>query len=60
MRKLDTVEISDSARYLSEIRKLPEVRQEKVNAVREQIAAGTYLTPEKMEITVSRLMEDLA
>jgi len=60
VRKLDTVEISDSARYLSEIRKLPEVRQEKVNAVREQIAAGTYLTPEKMEITVSRLMEDLA
>ena len=58
-RSLDTVEISDSARYLSELRKLPDIRQEKVDAVREQIAAGTYITPDKIDATVNALLQDL-
>ena len=58
-RALDTVEISDAARYLGEIRKLPEIRQEKVAAARDAIAAGTYETPQKLDVTVNRLMEDL-
>jgi flagellar biosynthesis anti-sigma factor FlgM len=55
----DTVEISDMARYLSEIKKLPDVRQEKVDAARSAISAGTYETPEKLDTTVSRLLGEV-
>ena len=55
----DTVEISDSARYLSEIKKLPDIREAKVAAARDAIAGGTYETPQKLEVTLNRLMEDL-
>jgi len=55
----DTVEISDMARYLSEIKKLPEIRQDKVAAAKQAIADGTYETSEKLDTTVNRLAGDL-
>jgi hypothetical protein len=55
----DTVEISDSARYLGEIKKLPEVRQDKVQAARDAIASGQLETPERINGTVDRLLEEL-
>ncbi len=56
----DTVEISDMARYLSEIKKLPEIRQDKVEAARQAIANGSYETPEKLDATVTQMWSDLA
>ena len=56
----DTVEISDMARYLSELKKLPEIRQDKVDTARQAIASGTYETPEKLDTAISRLQGDLA
>lgn len=56
----DTVEISDAARYLGELKKLPDVREEKVAAAKQLIAAGVYETPHRLDVTISRLMEDLA
>jgi flagellar biosynthesis anti-sigma factor FlgM len=55
----DTVEISDSARYLGEIKKLPDIRQDKVRAAREAIASGRFETPERINGTVDRLLEEL-
>lgn len=55
----DTVEISDLARYLGEIKKLPAIRQDKVEAARAAIADGTYETSAKLDTTVSRLLGDL-
>ena len=37
----------------------PSVRYELVARVRREIAAGTYDTPEKLEIALSRMMERL-
>ena len=37
----------------------PEVRQEQVDAIREQIAAGTYETPEKLDKAVDRLLDEI-
>ena len=54
----DTVEISDSARYLSELKKLPDVRTDKVQNARELIASGQYETPERIDGTVNRLLEE--
>ncbi len=56
----DTVEISDSARYLSEIKNLPDIRSEKVQAARDSIAAGTYETPNRINGTVDRLLAELS
>ena len=55
----DSVEISDNARYLAEIKNLPDIRQGKVDAARAAIAAGVYETPHRLDVTVNRLLEDL-
>jgi negative regulator of flagellin synthesis FlgM len=56
---VDRVEISQIARLMSEATLLPEVQAEKIAQVKAQIEAGTYITPEKMDIAVERLLQDL-
>ena len=56
---VDRVEISPIARLMSEISALPEIRAEKVAQVRAEIQAGTYITPEKLDIAIDRLLEDI-
>ncbi len=36
-----------------------EMMDERIRALRAQIAAGTYLTPEKLDIAIERLQADL-
>jgi negative regulator of flagellin synthesis FlgM len=56
----DQVEISQLGLVLDGIHRLPEIRHEKVEAIREQIAAGTYETPEKLERALDNLMNELS
>ena len=55
----DTVEISDSARYLGEIKKLPDIREDKVQAARDLIASGQFETPERIDGTVDKLLQEM-
>lgn len=55
----DRVEISETAQVLGSLAPNMSVRAEKVAAIREAIAAGTYLTDEKIAVTVDRLLEAL-
>ncbi len=55
----DTVEISTVAKLAAKVQQLPEVRTELVARVKAEIEAGTYETPEKIDITVDRLMDEL-
>ena len=55
----DRVEISDVARFLDELARMPEIRAEKVEQVRRAIAEGTYLTPEKLDLAIERLLNEL-
>ena len=55
----DEVEISSVARALSMLDAAPDIRMDKVAQVRAQIADGTYDTPEKIDLTINRSMEDL-
>ena len=55
----DRVELSDHARLLHQIRSLPEVRQELVDRVRQEIASGKYDSPQKLEAALQRLLDDL-
>jgi len=55
----DTVEISNVAALASKIVDIPDIRTELVQRVKTELAAGTYETPERIEIAVNRLMDDL-
>ena len=55
----DTVEISAAARLAAKVQEIPEIRIELVERIKAEIAAGTYESPEKLEIAVNKLMEEL-
>ena len=56
--KTDTVEISDSARYLGEIKKLPDIREAKVQQMKNLISSGQFETPERINGTVDALLQE--
>ena len=56
----DQVEISPLGRMLDGIGRLPEIRHEKVDAIRQQIASGIYETPEKLDVAMDRLLDELS
>jgi negative regulator of flagellin synthesis FlgM len=55
----DKVEISQAAKLLSQLAKLPDVRQDLVQRVRGEIAKGTYETPDKLDKAIEGLQQDL-
>jgi len=59
-RPADRAEFSDSARLLSLLREVPDVREDLVARVRGEIEAGTYETPDKIDALLDGLAEDLA
>ena len=56
----DHVEISPLGQMLDGISRLPEIRHEKVEEIRQQIASGTYETPEKIQVALDRLLDELS
>ena len=56
----DVVEISQVAKLAAQIQEIPDVRTELIQRVKAEIIAGTYETPERIEIAVQRLMEELS
>ena len=55
----DVIEISTAARLAAAVQELPDVRADLVARVKAEIEAGTYETPDRIEVAVARLMEDL-
>lgn len=55
----DRVELSEHARHLEAIRALPEARMAKVEAIKMAIAQGAYETPEKLQVALDRLLDDV-
>ena len=57
---VDQLDLSPQAEFVAQARDLPEIREERVAAIRAQIASGTYETPEKLDIALSRLLDEIA
>ena len=57
-RASDEVQVSPQATFLNKLRDNP-IREDLVADVREQIADGTYETPEKLDAAVSELAGEL-
>jgi len=55
----DELEISDAGRLVEKVHELPEVRQDRVDQIRAQIADGTYETDEKLRIALGRLLDEI-
>lgn len=55
----DVVEISSAAQLAAKVQELPDIRPDVVARVKAEIEAGTYETPERIEVAIDRLMEDL-
>jgi negative regulator of flagellin synthesis FlgM len=55
----DEVQISDAGRLVDQVRDLPEIRQDRVNQIRNEIAKGVYETPEKLQIALERLLDEI-
>jgi negative regulator of flagellin synthesis FlgM len=55
----DRVELSEHARYLDQLREVPDVRSDKVANIRQAIAEGTYQSDEKLGVAIERLLNEL-
>lgn len=54
----DHVEISPLGQMLDGISRMPEIRHEKVEEIRRQIASGVYESPAKLEVALDRLLDE--
>ena len=55
----DEVNISDTARLVEQAKQAPDIRQDRVQSIRAQIASGTYETSGKLDTAVSRLLDEI-
>jgi len=55
----DRVEFSEHAQLLEKVHQLPEVRQDKIDAIKDAIANNTYLTSDKLDVAVNRMVDEL-
>lgn len=55
----DSVEFSEKALLLEKIQQMPSVRQERIDAIKSAIESNTYLTADKLDIAIHRMIDDI-
>jgi negative regulator of flagellin synthesis FlgM len=55
----DEVNLSEAAQLVEQVQQLPDIRADRVEAVRQQIAAGTYETSNKLDAALDRLLDEI-
>ncbi|MDB5338130.1 MAG: Anti-sigma-28 factor FlgM family protein [Planctomycetaceae bacterium] len=53
----DEVQISSSARMMDELSRTSGVRQERIEQIRQEIADGSYDTPEKLDAALDKFLD---
>jgi len=53
------LDISHEAELISQIQDIPDIRQDRVDAIRTAIESGTYETADKLDIAVDRLLDEM-
>lgn len=56
---VDQLDISPQADMVSRVRDVPDIRHDKVAAIKAAIANGTYETPERMDAALDRLLDEM-
>jgi anti-sigma28 factor (negative regulator of flagellin synthesis) len=57
---VDLVDFSEHAQMLEKVRQLPEVRQERIDSIKDAIANDTYLSDAKINTAFERLIDEVA
>jgi negative regulator of flagellin synthesis FlgM len=57
---VDQLDLSPEVEFAAQARDLPEIREDRVASIRAQIASGAYETPEKLDVALSRLLDEIA
>ncbi len=55
----DQLDISREADLVSRLREIPDIRADRVAELRAQIASGAYESPEKLDVALDRLLDEL-
>jgi negative regulator of flagellin synthesis FlgM len=55
----DEVHISDAAQFMEQIQQMPDIREDRVEAVRLQIAEGTYETSDRLNAAIERMLDEI-
>jgi negative regulator of flagellin synthesis FlgM len=55
----DQLDISAEADFVAQARDLPEIREARVAEIRAQIKNGSYETGDKLDIALSRLLDEI-
>lgn len=55
----DQLDISHEANLVSQVRDLPDIRQDRVSEIRAAIESGVYETDEKLDIALDRLLAEI-
>jgi negative regulator of flagellin synthesis FlgM len=55
----DQLDISSAAQFVDQANSLPEIRQDRVAALKAQIAAGTYETSDKLSGALDNLLNEI-
>ncbi len=56
----DRVELSDTARLLNSMRQMPEIRQDRVDTIRNAIARGVYDTADRLDVALDKMLDEIA
>lgn len=57
---VDQLDISPEADFVAQTRDLPEIREDRVAAIKAQIQSGAYETADKLDLALSRLLDEIA
>jgi negative regulator of flagellin synthesis FlgM len=55
----DQLDISHAAQIASQLSEIPDVRHDRVSAIRAAIVEGTYETDERLGVAVDRLLDEI-
>ena len=58
--QVDQLDISPEAEFISQTRDIPDIRADRVAAIRAEINHGTYETTEKLEVALGHLLDEIA
>jgi negative regulator of flagellin synthesis FlgM len=59
VRQPDELALSDVGQLVARLHEMPDIRADKVEQIKAQLANGTYDTDAKLDLALERLMDDL-
>ncbi|GAA4424585.1 MULTISPECIES: flagellar biosynthesis anti-sigma factor FlgM [Bremerella] len=56
---VDELDISHEADFASQVKDIPDIRADRVAQIKAQIADGSYLTDDKLDLALERLLDEI-